>query len=371
MESPLASPVGGGGKPPLDPLPSSRPPIFHQRVNTASSRSSTGSFHRRSNSIGVFTGDQLTQIIDPKLEKNKPSQRQRSKATMQKAKAGANSSSKKPTKSKFRPPLPLPGRLRQMNSEKTPTKKSKRGIWRKRSIAEVPSATSSSVGSSTLKRNADPVRRENSIILKPSSSFEPGLVHPPQDFLIKCPMFRRALRSMGYCGKRERPRLEGWVAFSKGNTLQTLGPIHSLCRDDLRYIVLTSSNRGTPTLHIMTSKKDSNEASIDGVEHLVLKNNMKIVCSDVTNDNTRCLCIVDRRNEKVIGTFMPILINEDFFTDGTKSCLVSDRRFAKIMSGLLEKSFSEESLSCPVDDGQLDAANHARFVLDCEMKRAL
>ena len=121
----------------------------------------------------------------------------------------------------------------------------------------------------------------------------------------------------------------------------------------------------------MTSKKDSNEASIDGVEHLVLKKNMKIVCSDVTIGNRRCLRIVDRRNEKVIGTFMPILINEDFFTDGTKSCLVSDRRFAKIMTGLTEKSSSEESLPCPVDDGQVDAANHARFVLDCEMKRAL
>ena len=112
-------------------------------------------------------------------------------------------------------------------------------------------------------------------------------------------------------------------------------------------------------------------AQVDLMDPSVPPRNMKIVCSDVTNDNTRCICIVDRRNEKVIGTFMPILINEDLFTDGSKSCLVSNRRFAKIMSGLLEKSLPEESLPCPVDDGQLDAANHARFVLDCEMKRAL
>lgn len=172
---------------------------------------------------------------------------------------------------------------------------------------------------------------------------------------------------MGYCGKRERPRLEGWVAFSKGNTLQTLGPINSLCRDDLRYIVLTSSG-GTPTFHIMTSKKDSNETSVDGVEHLVLKNNMTLITSDVSDGNTRCLSIVDSRNEKIIGTFMPLLVNEDLFTDGTKSCLVSERRFDKIMSEL-DKSLSEESLSCSISDGQVDAANHALFVLDCEMKR--
>lgn len=278
--------------------------------------------------------------------------------------------SKKSEKSKFRPPLPIPGRLRKKNANNASAKKPKRAIWRKRSIAEVPSATSSSVGSSANKRSAEPTRRENSIIVKPSTSLEQGLVHSPQEFFIKCPMFRRALRSMGRCGKRERPRLEGWVAFSKGNILQTLGPNNRLCRGDFRYIVLTTRG-GKPTLHIMTAKKDSNEASVDGVEHLVLRTNMKIISSDVSDGNRRCLSIVDIRNEKVIGTFMPVLINEDLFTDVSKSCLVSDRRFEKIMSGLesSEKSLTEEILPWSLDDGQLDAANHARFVLDCEMKK--
>lgn len=173
---------------------------------------------------------------------------------------------------------------------------------------------------------------------------------------------------MRYCGKQERPRLEGWVAFHKGNALQTLGSKNQFYRDDFRYIALTAG-AGVPTLHVMTSKKDANGASVDGVENLVLKKHIKIVVS--RGNHKGCLGIVDSRNNKVIATFMPVLINEDLFTDGSKACLVSDIRFAKIMSGLVgnQSGSVPESRMCLADDGQIDAANHARFVLDCEMKR--
>ena len=181
-------------------------------------------------------------------------------------------------------------------------------------------------------------------------------------------MFRRALRSMGYCGKRERPRLEGWCAFSKGSDLQTLGKTDRLCRDDFRYIVLTTSG-SIATIHIMTSKKDSSGPSVDGVEHLVLKSHMQIMSSDLINGNTRCLSIVDSRNGKVIGTLVPVLINDDLFTDGSRSCLVSERRFEKIVSELESNGSASSTAAVGLDDGQLDAANHARFVLDCQMKK--
>ena len=288
---------------------------------------------------------------------------------MKKAKANARPDSSSSEKSKFYPPLPILGRLRQTNEETVLSRKPKLGIWRKQSTAEVSIATISSVGSSTFHRSAEPARRRNSTILKCSSSFEPEVVYPPQEFLIKCPMFRRALRSMRYCGKQERPRLEGWVAFRKGNALQTLISNNQLCRSDFRYIALTAG-AGVPTLHVMmTSKKDANGASVDGIENLVLKKHIKIVVS--RGNHKRCLGIVDSRNNKVIATFMPVLINEDLFTDGSKACLVSDIRFAKIMSGLVgnQSGFVAESRMCLADDGQIDAANHARFVLDCEMKR--
>ena len=185
-------------------------------------------------------------------------------------------------------------------------------------------------------------------------------------------MFRRALRSMGHCGKREVPWLEGWVAFSKGNALQTFRPIRDFYRDDLRYIVLTNGRianstylPGSPTLHIMTSKLDKSGVSVDDITNLVLTKNM-LITSSATSNGSRCISIVDSRNGKVIGTFMPVLIKEALFTDGSKSCLVSESRFEKIMS---RNDAAAAESSQVVLDGQQDAANHALFVLDCELKR--
>ena len=223
---------------------------------------------------------------------------------------------------------------------------------------------------STLKSSAEPLQRKGSVILKPSVSFEQVLVHSPQEFLVRCPMFRRALRSMGHCGKREVPWLEGWVAFRKGNDLQSFGPSRNVSRDDIRYIVLTNGRitNGTylsasPTLHIMTSKLDRSGISVDDVRNLVLAKNMMIT-SSATSNGSRCISIVDVRNEKAIGTFMPVLIKEALFADVSKSCLVSESRFEKIMS-----RDDSTDLSPVVLDGQQDAANHALFVLDCELKR--
>ena len=245
-------------------------------------------------------------------------------------------------------------------------KKCKRGNRKHRSDSEASRGTKSTLKSSA----AEPLQRTSSVILKPSVSFEQVLVHSPQDFLVRCPMFRRALRSMGHCGKREVPRLEGWVAFRKGNGLQSFGQLRNFSRDDFRYIVLTNGRvtngtylSGSPTLHVMTSKLDRSGISVDDIRNLGLAKNMMII-SSATSNGSRCISIVDGRNEKVIGTFMPVLIKEALFTDVSKSCLVSESRFEKIMS-----RNDSADLSPVVLDGQQDAANHALFVLDCELKR--
>ena len=321
------------GRPPLCPRPPTVPPISRPRTNTTSSRTSTGSFHRRNNSIDTFTGALPLEFADPRSNTH----------YMQSEVECKGEEKSKKTKGKFG--------LRR---------------WRKRSTAEIPSATTyDSFGS---KRVPMPVQRNNSIILKSSTSVEPEIVHSPQEFLIECPMFRRALRSMGYCGKSERPRIEGWVAFSKGDILQTVGPHRNLRRNNFRYIVLTTK-RGKPTIHIMTSKMDAKGASVDDVEHLVLTKNMKVTCSDASNGNGRCLCILDSRIDKVIGTIMPVLINKDLFVpDGSKSCLIEEKRFEKIISR--SGSSDAQNMESPSYlDGQLDASNHVRFVLDCEMTK--
>ena len=319
-------------------LPPNRP-----RVDTAISRVSTGSSHRRSNPI--FSDGLISQIVGQKSSVQTEGVADQKRETQQPVRISSI----------------------QQKSDKKAEKKFKRGIRKNQS------GTVASRGTiSTLKRNPVPLQRESSVILKASSSFEQKLVHSPQEFLVRCPMFRRALRSMGHCGKREVPWLEGWVAFSKGNALQTFRPIRDFYRDDLRYIVLTNGRianstylPGSPTLHIMTSKLDKSGVSVDDITNLVLTKNMMIT-SSATSNGSRCISIVDSRNGKVIGTFMPVLIKEALFTDGSKSCLVSESRFEKIMS---RNDAAAAESSQVVLDGQQDAANHALFVLDCELKR--
>ena len=321
-------------KPPLGPIVNRLPPN-RPSADTATSRVSTGSSHRRSNPI--FSDGLISQIVGQKSSVQTEGVADQKRETQQPVRISSI----------------------QQKSDKKAEKKFKRGIRKNQS------GTVASRGTiSTLKRNPVPLQRESSVILKASSSFEQKLVHSPQDFLIRCPMFRRALRSMGHCGKREVPWLEGWVAFSKGNDLQTFRPIRDFYRDDLRYIVLTNG-RGSPTLHIMTSKLDKSGVSVDDITNLVLTKNM-LITSSATSNGSRCISIVDSRNGKVIGTFMPVLIKEALFTDGSKSCLVSESRFEKIMS---RNDAAAAESSQFVLDGQQDAANHALFVLDCELKR--
>jgi len=362
-EDPQQSPIGVGAKPPLGPPPNHLPTNL-PRVKKNTSRLSTGSFHRRNNSIGLFTDGQISQIVGPKSPNS--SSVLPTCMPVHPKEDKTNIPSKKMTKGKMVPSLAFSSRPRRQKVDKKSAKKSKLAIWRKRNAPGVPS--SGSCVSSTLNRTAEPKRRENSIILKASASFEQGLIHSPQEFLTKCPMFRRALRSMGNCGKRERPRLEGWVAFSKGNALQTYGPLRDFCRDDFRYIVLTNCD-GPPTIHIMTSKRESSDTSVDGIERLVLTKNMRATSSETSN-GSRCLSIVDSRNGKVIGTFMPVLIKKNLFTDGSQSSLVSENRFQKIISGYESTDTSATESLALVLDGQQEAANHALFVVDCELKRS-
>ena len=342
-------------KPPLSPVVN-RLPLNRPRTNTATSRLSTGSSHRRSNPIFPSSDGQMSQIVDP-MSSVKP------EGAADQKQDGGIIPAEQGTTIKTEQPVGISSLNDKLGGKAE--KKIKRGNRKNRSGSEASRGTKS-----TLKSSAEPLQRTSSVILKPSVSFEQVLVHSPQDFLVRCPMFRRALRSMGHCGKREVPRLEGWVAFRKGNGLQGFGPLRDFSRDDFRYIVLTNGRitngtylSGSPTLHVMTSKLDRSGVSVDDIRNLVLAKNMMIT-SSATSNGSRCISIVDGRNEKVIGTFMPVLIKEALFTDVSKSCLVSESRFGKIMS-----RNDRADLSPVVLDGQQDAANHALFVLDCELKR--